>query len=83
MVLEFMREKIPEKDSLIKPITIMNYFLQTISFQPENEVKHPHPQTYLHTRSGITIKTIKETKNKTAIQINEGNAFIQNFVTLL
>lgn len=35
----------PEKNSLMKPITSMNcmYCLQTMSFQPKNEIKHPHP----------------------------------------
>lgn len=45
-VLAFMIKKIgPEKNSLIKPITSMNcmYCLQTMSFQPKNEIKHPHP----------------------------------------
>lgn len=45
-VLAFMIKKIgPEINSLIKPITLMNcmYCLQTMSFQPKNEIKHPHP----------------------------------------
>lgn len=44
----------------------MNYCLQTMSFQPKNKIKHPHPKTNIHTHPKITRKTIKE--KKTAIK---------------
>lgn len=64
MVLAFIGKNKPEKYSLIKPITLMNHCLQTMSFQPKNEIKYPHPKTNIHTHRKITRKTIKEKKQQ-------------------
>lgn len=82
MVLAFIGKNKPEKYSLIKPITLMNYCLQTMSFQPKNKIKHPHPKTNIHTHPKITRKTIKEKKNSNK-EMKEGYAFTKNSVKLL
>lgn len=73
ILVTFTREMKPEKERVIKTITLINYFLQTMSFQQKKCISTPPPQTNTHTRTRITNQ--KKKKKNSDREMNEANAF--------